>query len=397
MPTATAAATALLAAIATGGCIYLVLAIAAAIRFRQLSIPRSTNLPAISVLKPLAGLDQGLEENLRSFFRLDYPEFELLFGVRDETDPAIRIVRGLQGEFPAVDSRLIVTGPPPSEASFPNAKVWSLIAMERLSNHPILVISDSDIHAQPHQLRAIAADFAAPAVGVVTYPYRAVPGAGFWPLLEAIGMNGEFWGGILVARMIEGMNFAVGPTMAMRREALKAVGGFEAARDYLAEDFVLGRWISENGYRAKLSRHVVEHRIGGSRFAANMRHRLRWYRSTRRSRPAGYVGQVFTNPIPIALLLTAVTGSAEWALALLAAALVPRLIMQLAVARGILGDGSALRTLPLVPLQDIASFLIWVAAFFGKTIVWRGRTFKLLRDGRLDLVQSTIESEQSSA
>lgn len=392
MPTATAAAAALLAAIATGGCLYLILAIAAAIRFRQLSIPPATNLPAISVLKPLAGLDQGLEENLRSFCKLDYPEFELLFAVRDETDPAIRIVRKLQGEFPAVDSRLIVTGPPPSEATYPNAKVWSLIAMERLANHPILVISDSDIHGEPQQLRAIAADFADTTVGVVTYPYRAVPGAGFWPLLESIGMNGEFWGGILVARMIEGMNFAVGPTMAMRREALQAVGGFEATREYLAEDFVLGRWISEKGYLSKLSRHVVEHRIGGSGFTANMRHRLRWYRSTRRSRPAGYVGQLFTNPIPIALLLTAMTGSAGWAVALLAVALVLRLIMQLAVARGILDDSNALRTLPLVPLQDIASFVIWVAAFFGKAIVWRGRTFELLPGGRLQLLKEEQRS-----
>jgi ceramide glucosyltransferase len=201
-------------------------------------------------------------------------------------------------------------------------------------------------------------------------------------------MNGEFWGGILVARMIEGMNFAVGPTMAMRREALNAVGGFEATREYLAEDFVLGRWISEKGYRAALSKHVVEHRIGSSGFAANMRHRLRWYRSTRRSRPAGYVGQVFTNPIPVALMLSGVATGANWAMAVLAAAVVLRLILQLAVARGVLADTSAYRTLPLIPLQDLASFLIWVAAFFGKTILWRGRTFELLRDGRLQLVES---------
>ena len=389
MPTATAAATMLVAAIVTGGSIYLILAITAAIRFRQINIRSATNFAPISVLKPLAGLDQGLEENLRSFFKLDYPQFELLFAVRDETDPAIRIVRKLQGEYPAVDSRLIETGPPPSEADFPNAKVWSLIAMEGLSNHPILVISDSDIHAEPHQLRAIAADFSNPTVGVVTYPYRAVPGKGFWPLLESIGMNGEFWGGILVARMIEGMNFAVGPTMAMRREALQSVGGFEATRDYLAEDFVLGRWISDKGYRAELSKHVVEHRIGGGGFTANMRHRLRWYRSTRRSRPTGYVGQVFTNPIPVALLLTAMTGWAGWAVAALTAALALRLIMQLAVARGILGASSAFRTLPLVPLQDIVSFLIWVAAFFGKTIVWRGRVFELLKDGRLQLLNGS--------
>jgi ceramide glucosyltransferase len=213
-----------------------------------------------------------------------------------------------------------------------------------------------------------------------------VPGGGFWPLLESIGMNGEFWGGILAARLIEGMNFAVGPTMAMRRHALEAVGGFEAVRDYLAEDFVLGRRIHEKGYRAALSKHVVEHRIGGGDFSSNMRHRLRWCRGTRRSRPAGYIGQVFTNPIPAALMLTAVTRGAGWAVGLLCAALLLRLAMQLAVARGVLGDTSALRTLPLVPLQDIASFIIWLAAFFGKTIVWRGRVFELLRDGRLRLL-----------
>jgi len=385
MPTAIAAATTLLAVIAVGGCVYLILAIIAANRFRGGEPPPAAKLPPISVLKPLAGLDAGLEENLRSFFELDYPGFELLFAVREETDPAVRLVRKLQAKYPDIDSRLLVAGPPPSEAQYPNAKVWSLIALQRLSSHPIIVISDSDIRAAPSQLHAVGADFADPAVGVVTYPYRAVPGGGLWSLLESIGMNGEFWAGILVARMIEGMNFAVGPTMALRREALEKVGGFEATREYLAEDFVLGRWISGQGCRAVLSHHVVEHRIAGGSFAENMRHRLRWYRSTRRSRPAGYVGQVFTNPIPVALLLAAMTGGANWAVGVLAAAFVLRCMMQFAVARGVLGDRHAFGALPLVPVQDIASFAIWVAAFFGKTIVWRGRVFELLRDGRLRL------------
>ena len=205
---------------------------------------------------------------------------------------------------------------------------------------------------------------------MATCPYRAVPGRSLWSTLEAVGLNTEFIGGVLVARMLDGMKFALGPTIAARRETLERIGGFDAVKDFLAEDFVMGKLAAERGYGVILSSYVIEHRIGAQRFVANMRHRLRWNRSTRRSRPWGYVGQVFTIPLPLALLLWAVGaglvagGGGDGR----------------AAGGGGLGHGGArarrsavtARLWWLVPAQDVASFLCWVGGFFGNTIVWRG-------------------------
>ena len=147
-------------------------------------------------------------------------------------------------------------------------------------------MSDSDIHVTPDMLSTVAAEFADPRVGVATCPYRAVPGRGIWSKLEAIGMNTQFLGGVLVARMLEGMKFALGPTIAARKSVLDQMGGFDRLKDYLAEDFVMGKFAAELGYRVLLSSYVIEHHIGSQSFAANFKHRLRWARSTRRSRPA---------------------------------------------------------------------------------------------------------------
>ncbi len=170
----------------------------------------------------------------------------------------------------------------------------------------LLVMSDSDTRVGPGLLRVIAAEFQDERLGLATCPYRAVPGSGIWSTLEAIGMNTEFLAGILVARLLEGMRFGVGPTMAIRREAIGRMGGFAAFKDYLAEDFEMGRRAADLGYGTILSSSVIEHRIGTARMRPNFEHRLRWVRSTRRSRPAGYIGQLFTYPLPLALLLWAV-------------------------------------------------------------------------------------------
>src|SRR5215472_17705929 len=157
----------------------------------------------------------------------------------------------------------------------------------------LVVMSDSDIRVDHGFLEAIAAEFHNLGLGVATCPYRAVPGPGLWSRLEATGMNTDFWGGVLVARMLEGVRFAVGPTIAARRRALHSIGGFERLKDYLAEDFVMGKFAADAGHGVTLSAYVIEHHIGSATFAENVAHRLRWTRSTRRSRPAGYIGQLF--------------------------------------------------------------------------------------------------------
>jgi len=357
--------------------VYCLLTVVAAVRYRAVRPGEPAVWPPVSVLKPLAGVDDGLEENLRTFFEQRYPAFEILFAVREAHDPAVAVVERLRARYPEVATRLIVTGEPP----YPNAKVFSLDRMLRASRFDLLVMSDSDIRVTPDMLRTLAAEFADPAVGLATCPYRAVPGPSIWSALEAVGLNTEFLGGVLVARLLDGMKFALGPTIAARREVIERIGGFDTVKDYLAEDFVMGRLAAERGAGVILSSYAIEHRIGAQGFAANLRHRLRWCRSTRRSRPLGYLGQVFTNPLPLALGLWAV--KPEWWPVVLAAALL-RAAAGWATVEHVLRDSLTRRRWFLIPLQDLLQFPVWVAGFFGNTILWRGRKYHLLADGRFE-------------
>jgi ceramide glucosyltransferase len=367
----------LLTALVSGGIVYCILILFAAQSYRsQRAITSTAPVEPISVLKPLHGAELSLEENLRSFFAQTYPAYELLFAVRDPGDPAIAVVEKLQQQYPQRPARLIVTGEPP----YPNAKVYNLQKMTEAAQHDLLVMADSDVRVSPHMLATIAAEFATyPDLGVSTCPYRAVPGASFWSLLEAIGMNTEFLGSALVARMLEGMKFALGPTITARRSVLEEIGGFDYLKDFLAEDFVIGRRADELGRRVIFSSYIIEHHIGSQPWRANFRHRLRWNRSTRRSRPAGYIGQVFTNPLPPALLLWAL---APWLWPLVAATALVRAVAAWATAGWVLHDPLTRRHWYLLPLQDVLSMLFWLAGFFGNTITWRGRQYHLHRDGR---------------
>jgi len=369
----------LLLALVAGSLVYCVLTVVAAIRYRSVRPPPLLHHTPISVLKPLAGIDDGLEENLRTFFEQRYSDFEILFAVRNPTDPAIAVAERLRARYPGVPSQLIVTGEPP----YPNAKVYSLDRMLAASRHDLLVMSDSDIRVTADMLAVIAAEFQDAKLGLATCPYRAVPGRSFWNTLEAIGLNTEFIGGVLVARMLDGMKFALGPTIAARRATLEGIGGFDAVKDFLAEDFVMGNLAAARGDRVILSSYVIEHHIGAQTLAANLRHRLRWNRSTRRSRPAGYVGQLFTNPLPLALLLWAVRPE-WWPIA--GVTLLLRAAAALATAGYVLRDPLTARLFFLLPFQDTLSFAMWLAGFFGNTILWRGRKYYLRADGRFELV-----------
>jgi ceramide glucosyltransferase len=370
----------LVLALVAGSLVYCVLTIIAAFRYRAVRPPALRAAAPISVLKPLAGVDDGLEENLRTFFEQDYSDFEILFAVRKPDDPAIAVAERLRTLYPGVMSRLIVTGEPP----YPNAKVYSLDLMLAAARHDLLVMSDSDIRVTPQMLATIAAEFQDPKLGMATCPYRAVPGRSFWNTLEAIGLNTEFIGGVLVARMLDGMKFALGPTIAARRATLAGIGGFDAVKDFLAEDFVMGKLAAARGDGVILSSYVIQHRIGAQPLRANLKHRLRWNRSTRRSRPAGYAGQLFTHPLPLALMLYA--ARPEW-WPIAGVAVLLRAAAGWATAGHVLRDPLVRRLFLLVPVQDLLGFAVWIGGFFGNTILWRGRKYYLQPDGRFELVR----------
>lgn len=375
-PVPEVAVTLTLLALVTGSLVYTLLSLVAARRYLTVRPPASGMLPPISILKPLSGLDDGLEDNLRTFFVQDYPAFEILFAVREAGDPAVAVVEKLQREYPQVPSRLIVTG----EAPYPNAKVFSLDRMLSAAANDLVVMSDSDIHVTANLLRTIAAEFQDSHLGVATCPYRAVAGASFWSQLEATGLNTDFIAGILVARMLEGMKFAVGPTIAARRSVLQSIGSFDRLKDYLAEDFVMGKFAAEAGHGVGLSSYVIEHHIGSSDLRHSAAHRLRWMRSTRRSRPAGYLGQLFMMPLPLALLLCA--WNPRWW------PVVPMVVLLRALGAYVMSAQVLKAKLNwlLLPLEDVTGFFFWLAGFFGNTVIWRGRRYRLRADGRFELL-----------
>jgi len=368
----------LIAALVLLGCwVYCVLAVVGAVKHVRTRRPSALVKPvAISVLKPLAGLDEGLEQNLRSFFEQDYQEFELLFAVRQKSDPAAEITARLMREYPHVQSRLLVTGEPP----YAHAKVHSLQCMLDASKHGLIVMSDSDVRVRADFCPSLAAEFEDERLGLVTCPYRAIAGKGIWSRLEAIGMNTDFHAGLFTAVMMEGAKFAVGPTIVARKQVLEDLGGMERVRDYLSsEDFMLGRIAAELGFGVRLSPYVVEHRIGSESMLNNFSHRLRWARTTRRSRPWGYIGQFFTYPLPIGASLCLIWPR-YWPL--LAITGLFRAAAAWTVSERILHV-----TVPwlLLPLQDLLGFGFWIAGFFGNSIHWRGQRYVLNRDGTVDL------------
>jgi ceramide glucosyltransferase len=366
-----------LAVLLTGSLVYCILVVVATRRFLSTTLPAPGNKPPVSVLKPLCGDDDGLEENLRSFMVQDYPEYEVLFGVHRPDDPAVAVAEKIITEFSGrTSARLIITG----ESPIPNAKAFSLNRMVREAHYDVLVMSDSDVRVTPSLLSHLAQELQDDHVGLISCPYRAVPGKSLWSRLEAIGMNTELLGGVMVARMIEGMRFALGCTVAVRRSVLEDMGGFGYLQEFLAEDFVIGQRAAELGHGVLFSSYVIEHRIGSQNMMHNLGHRMRWARSTRRSRPLGYWGQIFTYPLPLALLLC-VSYPAAWPLLFLT--LVLRGGAALATARNIVHDPITQKQWWLLPVQDLIGFFVWISGFVGDTIVWRNRKCTVLRDGRL--------------
>src|SRR5215813_15275856 len=281
--------------------VYLILVLKAAGRFRQdfrNQIDDGLSLPAVAVLKPLHGLEPHLERNLESFFLQDYPEFQLLFGVRDSNDPALRIVELLQRKHPQVKSRIVVTGEP----EYPNAKVFTLEKMLACAGASYLVITDSDVCVNKNCLREVVTPLLESQNGGVTCLYRGLTAGGFWSRLEALGMSVELPSGVLVANMMEGMRFALGPIMATRRDVLDLIGGISALGPYCADDYVLGNRAHAGGKRVVLSQHIIGHVAMNTSARRSLQHQVRWMRSTRFSRSAGHVGTGLTYAMPFGLL-----------------------------------------------------------------------------------------------
>lgn len=339
--------------------------------------------PPLTLLKPLAGAEPDLDAHLASFFEQDYPEFEILFCAREANDAGLEIARRVASRYPQITAKFMSTGEPP----YINAKVASMELMEKSAAHDILVISDSDVRVTPDYLRAVTLPFADPKVGGMCCPYRGIAaGGGLWARLEAVGMSVEMTAGVLVARMMEGMQFVLGPTMAFRRDVIRRMGGFKVTADYCADDFVLGNETYKLGQTVVLSHHAIDHIVINLSLMASLKHQVRWMKSTRFSRPKGHFGTALTFSMPFGLLGLAaglLLGHAAWGVALLAWAVLSREALSLAVGRLVVRDPSWLNLLVLYPARDLMGFFFWATSYMGSRILWRGRIFQLLPGGRM--------------
>ncbi len=339
--------------------------------------------PPLSLLKPLHGAEPGLEANLATFFELDYPNYEILFCARSLDDAGLAIARRVAAHFPHIPARFFSVG----ELRYINAKAQSMEVMAAAAAHSILVISDSDVRVTQGYLRAVAAPFADPKVGAMTCLYRGVAAeGGLWARLEAVGMSVEMTAGVLVANMIEGMQFVLGPTMAFRAEVIRQMGGFAVTADYCADDFVLGNQAFQRGWRVALGHLAIDHMVIHSTLAASLQHQVRWMKSTRFSRPKGHFGTALTFSMPFAIVASCAALALSMpalAATLFAWGVFTRWMIAWAAGRRVVQDKSLFALLVLYPIRDLMGFGFWAASYSSDKILWRGRVFRLLPGGRM--------------
>jgi ceramide glucosyltransferase len=362
-------------------------------RRRRAMLP-GTFAPPVSLLKPLHGPEPDLESHLQSFFEQDYPEFEIIFCARTDQDAGLEIARRVAARYPKIRSRFLCSG----NAPYANAKVWSLERMQQAASHPFLVVSDSDVSVTRDYLRAVMAPFAEERVGLVTCLYRGV-GSNFWSRLEAVGMSIEMSAGVLVAEMLEGMKFALGPTMVVRRDCLEQAGGFRALGPYHADDFMLGNMIAASGHRVVLSTHTIDHHVLNSSFLPSVLHQIRWMKSTRFSRPKGHLGTALTYSMPYGLLAAGIAVGLHRPLLgafLLLWSLASRVALGALVGRLVVEEPRVWRSALLYPVRDLLGSCYWVASYVSNQVRWRGEVYNLLQDGFMRTDSKTGERESEA-
>ena len=333
---------------------YNLLAMAGALKFRRkLVVPDYT--PPVSILKPVRGRDPQFFEAIRSHAVQQYPQFELIFGAAPN-DPAREDIERLKKDFPALAIQVL-----DSTSDAPNGKVGSLEILAAAARYDVLLVNDSDIVVEPDYLKRVIGLLADPGVGIVTCLYRG-RGASIPSKAEALGIATEFAPSVLVARLVASGGFALGSTMAFRVADLKAIGGFAAIREYLADDYQLGARIG----RVAMSDVVVETNLGAGTWLDVWKHQVRWSRTIRVSRTAGYFGYVVTQLSFWCLF-------ASWPFAL--AGLAVRLLTA--------SFYTEAKLLPFVPFRDLFGFAVWAAGMTGNTVEWRGIKYKLSANGKM--------------
>ena len=340
------------------------------------------------MLKPVRGLDFGSYENFLSFCLQDYPDYELLFAVNDDKDPAVPLIQRLQREFPERRIRLFAG----AERLGANRKINKLARLVREARNDILVISDGDVRVGPRYLREVVAPFADPRTGLVTCFYRGIAERNLGAELEAVGTSSDFFAGVLMAEWFEGMTFALGASMVTTKSWLDRIGGFATIADKHSDDYELGHRVAQAGGKVVLSREAVWTMYPAQTPRGFFEHQVRWARTVRLCRPLSYAGLLFTHGLPWAVL-AAVVAPARWiGAAYVAAYVILRMAMAWAVGVWGVGDDVLRRKLWLVPLRDAIHFGVWLVSFGSNRITWAGDEFEIQKS-QMVVVEKKPETE----
>jgi len=359
--------------------LYSVAAFACGAGFGRARSSPSMCFPPVTILKPLRGDDGQLYENLVSFCGQDYSSFEIVFGVRDQYDPAIGVVDRLIKDFPGLELKLVID----DRTIGTNLKVSNLANLVRHAKHDTLIIADADMRIEPGYIRAVVRSLVEPSVGLATCLYRGVAPSGLASTLGAMFINEWFFPGALIGTHIEPLRHAFGATIACRRETLGAIGGFEAVADHLADDYMLGRLVSRLGLRVALVPYLVDNIIVESNVRSLLVHELRWARTFRTLRPLPYFCSLFTFGIPLSLLWLVVSMGSSAAGIATVAHVGLRCIGRMALSRP-LGRHLRWSDVWLVPIRDVLSFVVGIVSFLGRTVRWNDAEFHVRPDGRIE-------------
>ncbi len=341
--------------------------------------PAARPLPPVSILKPLRGADYSLKENLASFCRQDYPDYEVLLGLRSSEDPAYGAAQEIKRMFP--EKVRIITG---HEDLGANMKVSNLYQLSRSAKHDLLAVSDSDMLVDSCYLKTIVSEYMENEnTGLVTSLYRISRPVSVGAVLESLNIAVDFIPSVLVARLVErGISFGLGASMLFSGKRFEETGGFRAIADYLADDYQVGHRLSAKGYGVVLSEYVMEDVEGPMRFRDHLRHQLRWARTYRASRPKGYIGYGITHFFVYCLFLS-VLWPGVTAFSALALAFFLRAAVGAAVNRRFIGRAGWSVWLFLLPIKDILSFCVWLMSFAGRKVAWRGDIYTVTGTGEL--------------
>ena len=375
--------------LAAGPLFYYLAATLAALRFfrrEPAQNPRSYT-PPVSLLKPVRGSDFATWENYASFCRQNYPDYEILFAVNDPADPAVPQIHRLISEFPTHKIKLLVG----AENLGANRKVNKLARLSREAHHEILVLTDGDVRVGPNYLREVVAPFVSESTGAVTSFYRAIAEKNLGAQLEAVGASSDFFAGVLMAELTEGVHFALGASVVTTKRWLAKIGGFESIAGVLADDYELGRRISQAGGRVLLSRESVWTIYSAQTWKTFWDHQVRWARTVRICRPLSYLGLIFTLGLPWTVLAALIAPAPWLAATYLLAYLVFRHLMAWTVGVWGVGDEVLRRKLWLVPLRDAIYTVVWLAAFASNRITWNGQQFTMQKGQMVPVTPATAD------